>query len=130
MDAAEPILSSNAPLIKASLSTENAYVETYGEMDFIQSQPHNLVYSYRVTSESGDALGVIGLCFKFENECQGIFKRLLEQDDHAMLMLLNHEGQVIASSHADEVPQGTQLHVTQVTHFNLINYKNRSILLA
>ncbi len=124
LDEDAPIICSQSPIIKEALETEHAYVEAYGAMDFIVSQQRNLVYAYRVADDAGEALGVIALCFKFENECEGIFKRLLAEDDVAMLLLLNHESQVIASSHAHEMPLKTQLTLTQEKTFHLINYKN------
>jgi len=121
----EPMKLSIAPLINKSLFTQHAYVETYGEIDFMVNSHNNLVYSYRVESEQGEAIGVICLCFKFENECAGIFKRLLDRDDSAMLMLLNKDGQVLTTSHASEVPTNTQFRITRNTHFNVMNYNNR-----
>jgi chemotaxis signal transduction protein len=124
LDDNEPTTHSKAALINQSLKTDQAYIETYGEVDFMVNSHHHLIYSYRVCAENGEALGVISLCFKFEDECTGIFERLLANDEHAMLMLLNENGQVVASSRPNQVPLNAHFNVKQSMHFDLVNYNN------
>ena len=124
LDDAEPIIQSKAALIHQSLKTDQAYIETYGEVDFMVNSHHHLIYSYRVEAENGEVLGVVSLCFKFDNECADIFNRLLANDDHAMLMLLNENGKVVASSQPEQVPLNAHFNVNQSMHFDLVNYNN------
>ncbi|WP_412480247.1 chemotaxis protein CheW [Azonexus sp. IMCC34839] len=95
-------------LVGEALRTTDAYVETYRQHDFLPGRP-TLVYSFRVNDESGTPIGVLSLCFKFENEMQGIFGNLHQPNDWSVLTLLDTSGRVIASSDHFHIPVGATL---------------------
>ena len=113
LDADNPVTASSDPLIDESLTTGAAYVEAFRHSDLLPRQDASLIYAYRVTTAEGvRPLGVLCLCFRFENETVGIFGNLTEADDWCTLALLSETGQVIASSDAYQVPVGAHMTVT------------------
>lgn len=68
-----------------------------------------LIYSFRVTDDGGAVLGVLCLCFRFENECDLIFSNLVRNDDWTVVTILDPDGVVIASSDPFHVPIGARL---------------------
>ncbi|OHC68637.1 MAG: hypothetical protein A2045_09450 [Rhodocyclales bacterium GWA2_65_20] len=97
------------PLVAAALGTAGAYVETYGACDLLPQHERALVYSYRVTDAAGAAVGVLCLCFRFENEMARIFANLVAPDDWSVILLLDTAGTVIASSDGFHIPVGAQV---------------------
>ena len=109
LDTANPITHSKDPLIQESLRTYQGYVENYRCSDLNHNKP-SLIYSYRVCNpQTEEPLGVLCLIFRFENELQSIFRKLTRENPYIALELLNHEGEVIASSSGHHVPVGSYL---------------------
>lgn len=122
LDQRNLVTQSKDPLIMESLHTENAYVENFRHSDLLPDEQDSLIYSYRVVSpDDKRALGVICLCFKFKNECDGIFSNLLGDDSLAIFALLNKEGKVIASS-SDKVALHTKFKLATNQDYSVVNY--------
>ncbi|TNE82533.1 MAG: chemotaxis protein CheW, partial [Gammaproteobacteria bacterium] len=110
LDDNNPVTISRDPLITQSLNTEEAYVETFRHSDLLPNEQTPLIYSYRVMTEDGTRpVGVLCLCFRFQDECERIFRGLLEENEWTVLTLLSPEGQVIASSDPYQFPIGAKL---------------------
>ena len=115
LDRDNPVAVTKDPLLAESLQTPQAYVETFRASDLTRNET-SLIYSYRVCDpSSGEALGVLCLVFRFEDELRGIFRKLTRENPYIALELLNTEGRVIASSSPYHVPVGSMLdaHNTQ-----------------
>lgn len=109
LDPTNPITFSKDPLLQESLRTHQGYVETYRSSDLTHHHP-SLIYSYRVCNPQNDeAIGVLCLVFRFENELQSIFNKLTRENPYIALELLNSNGEVIASSSTHHVPVGSYL---------------------
>ncbi|TAJ81270.1 MAG: chemotaxis protein CheW [Gallionellaceae bacterium] len=107
LDWHNPVRNSKDALIAESLSTAQAYVETFRHSDLLPNESNSLIYSYRVTTADGkNNLGVLCLCFRFANEAERIFANLVEEKDWSVVTLLDRRGTVIASSDAFHVPVG------------------------
>ncbi|MFA6014495.1 MAG: chemotaxis protein CheW [Gallionellaceae bacterium] len=107
LDEHKPVRHSKDALIAASLTSAQAYVETFRHSDLAPSQSNSLIYSYRVTDAEGKTnLGVLCLSFRFANEAERIFANLVEAEDWSVVTLLDQHGMVIASSDAFHVPVG------------------------
>ena len=119
------------PINQESLRTTAEYVESYRQTDLLESDDPALIYAYRVT-ESNDAksapLGVLCLCFRFENEMQGIFSKLSKSDDWSILTLLDREGRVIASSDGVQVPLGVRIAIDLDSDFSITRFSGREYL--
>jgi chemotaxis signal transduction protein len=96
------------PLLEQSLHS-GKHVETFGSVDLLPGNDRALLYSQRIDGPHGKALGVLCLCFRFENEMAGIFNGLQAAGDRSVMLLLSPEGAVIASSDLDHVRLGARI---------------------
>lgn len=114
-------------LIAEALSTQAAYVETYRQHDLLPGR-HSLIYSYRVCDAEGQAIGVLCLCFRLENEMAGIFANLTGRDDWTVIVLTDAEGRVVASSDAYHVPIDAPLNLALDQSYRIIRFAGREYL--
>jgi chemotaxis signal transduction protein len=99
---------SRHPLLDEARSTTASYVEYFGPTDFLPAGQH-LLYAYRVEGSDSELLGVLALDFRLDNEMDGVFAKLIGDDDFSLLATLDASGRVVATSSAIQLPVGTQL---------------------
>jgi chemotaxis signal transduction protein len=99
--------------IRTALETNAPYVEAYGDSELFPGRGKSLIYAYRVNSGRGNVLGVLGLCFRFDDEMTRIFGGLSDPDEAIVLGLLDAEGKVIASSDPWQIPLRAQFVLPQ-----------------
>lgn len=129
LDADNPARKSLDPLLAESLSTSGGYVETFRKTDLLPNENAGLIYSFRVTdSDSTNNLGVLCLCFRFTDETEKIFSNLVGADDWSVITLLDHDGQVIASSDPHHVPTGAKLPLVLNTDWKIMRFAGREYL--
>lgn len=129
LDPDNPATASTDPLIAEALATDAAYVETFRHSDLLPTQGASLIYSYRVTTADGARpLGVLCLCFRFENETAGIFADLTSAEDWCTLALLAADGTVVASSDAHHVPVGARLTLVRDGDCRVMRFAGREYL--
>jgi chemotaxis signal transduction protein len=117
------------PLIAESLSTSQAYVETFRRSDLLPGQGDSLIYSYRVCSSDGQKkLGVLCLIFRFSNETEGIFANLVKAQDWSVVTLLDRRGIVIASSDHHHVAIGAKLDCELNRDWKVVRFSGRQYL--
>ncbi len=122
LDEAVDVERSADPLVAAAIGTTAAYVETYGPCDLLPQRGRALVYSYRVADAEGRPIGVLCLCFRFENEMERIFANLATPDDWSVILLLDAEGQVIASSDGFHIPVGAKLEPVLDEDYRIVRF--------
>ncbi|WP_298693058.1 chemotaxis protein CheW [uncultured Sulfuricurvum sp.] len=130
-DHTNPVTHSKDPLIQESLRTHQGYVETFRPTDLTLNKP-SLIYSYRVCdAESEEAIGVLCLMFRFEDELRGIFQKLIRDNPYIALELLSPEGRVIASSSPHHVPIGSPLQArdnqSHITYYAGFEYLYKAV---
>jgi chemotaxis signal transduction protein len=129
LDENNPVTTSSDPLIGESLTTEKAYVETFRATDLLPGQDSPLVYSYRVMSEDGRfPVGVLCLCFRFQDECRRIFRNLVSDDDWSVITLLSPDGRIIASSDIYQFPIGAKLERVLDEECRIVRFAGREYL--
>lgn len=129
LDPDNPVRQSGDPLIGESLSTEAAYVETFRSSDLSAQEGTPLIYSYRVMSEDGSRpVGVLCLCFRFDDECRRIFANLVADDDWTVLTLLDNSGKIIASSDIYQFPVGARLERVPDEACEIVRFAGREYL--
>ena len=116
-------------LVAEALTTRAAYVETYRQFDLLPDDDRSLVYSYRVV-DGGKAIGVLCLCFRFEDEIAGIFAQLRTSEDWSIFTLLDAQGRVIASSDPWQVPLGAPVPTTRDDGASVVRFGGRQYLAA
>lgn len=109
LDKKNPVTACGDPLIGESLNTDQPYVETFRASDLLPNEASPLIYSCRVMSADGShPVGVLCLCFRFQDECQRIFRGLVTEDDWTVVTILARDGSVIASSDMHQFPLGAK----------------------
>jgi chemotaxis signal transduction protein len=114
-------------LVAATIATHAAYVETFRECDLLPGQPRSLIYSYRV-SDANRVVGVLCLCFRFEDEVAGIFSKLHAQGDWTAFAFLDAQGTVIASSDPWQLPPGAPMTLACEEAGRVIRFGGREYL--
>jgi chemotaxis signal transduction protein len=121
-DDAAPCSVSADPLIRAAIATTAGYVESFRASDLIADGRRALIYSYRVTDDGGAALGVLCLCFRFENEAELIFSSLVGGDDWSVVTILDQDGAVIASSDPHHIPISAKLSPVLDAEYRIVRF--------
>ena len=130
LDSNNDITKSYDTLIADTLASKEDYVETFRHSDLQPQQDNSLIYSCKITEhEQPDAkvLGVLCLCFRFDDEMNAIFNSLSDNEKNPLL-LLNAEGKVIASSQPDLVPIMSNFIFNEKP--NLLTYQGQEYLIT
>ena len=129
LDTDNPVRHTNDALISLSLTTSQAYVETFRHSDLIPDQTNSLIYSYRVTGTDGISnLGVLCLCFRLDNEAERIFSNLVNAEDWSVVTLLDQRGVVIASSDHFHIPVGATIGYKLDSDWSVTRFAGRQYL--
>lgn len=106
------------------------YLETYRYHDFLPEYKKSLVYSYKVTEEnSKQTLGYLSLCFKFTNEMETIFSNLVSKSNKEVLILLDKNCEVIASSDKYHIPLGAKLDIELEKPLGIAQFAGRDYII-
>ncbi len=128
LDEANPVNRSADPLIQRTLQTDN-YVETFHATDLRPHLTRALIYSRKIEdADGGRPIGVLCLCFRFENEMAGIFHSLKGKDDKSVMLLLDKGGTVVASSDEDHVHLGRKLEMVLDEPYRIVDFAGREYL--
>ncbi|MDF3126760.1 cache domain-containing protein [Rheinheimera sp. 1928-s] len=95
---------SRDPLVQHCLQQPRNFSETFRYSDLQPNQKQSLIYAQAVVSDQGEALGVLCLCFKFEDEIINIFKNLIPEHSQSILLLQADDGSTVFSSDPDSLP--------------------------
>jgi chemotaxis signal transduction protein len=109
LDDTAPTARSTDPVIRTAIDTRAGYVESFRSTDLVPDGKRSLIYAFRVTGDRGAVLGVLCLCFRFENESKLIFPNLVGDNDWTVVTILDEAGVVIASSDPFHIPLGAQM---------------------
>ena len=131
IDKENAVSKSNDSLISQVLSTDDEYVETFKYHDFLPKHKESLVYSYKVTKTNdsdSEVLGVLCLCFKFEDEMKEIFSNLVNPKTKECITLLNKDSEVIATSDKYHIPVGAKLDTVLNENYQIVTFGGRDYL--
>lgn len=112
LDSDSPIEFSEDPLISKTLSSKDDYTETFRYSDLQPHKRNALIYSCAIReSNEKDArtLGVLCLCFKFDDEMQSIFKNLQSERAASSIMIVSENREVMATSHPQKFKIGEKI---------------------
>ena len=130
LDSENKIKISYDSLITETLTTKEDYIETFRHSDLQPQQDNSLIYSCKITENddpSAKVIGVLCLCFRFDDEMAAIFKSLLG-NEKSPLLLMSSEGKVIASSDIQLVP--LMSHFVFNSEPQLLTYRGQEYLVA
>jgi chemotaxis signal transduction protein len=115
------------PLVPGTLASDRAYVETSRPSDLVPGARRAHIYSHRVTSDH-QTLGVLCLCFRLEDECEGIFGKLRSSSDWTVLSLLDTNNEVIATSDPYQLPVGARVAPGNGETGDIVRFAGREFL--
>ena len=131
IDENNKVSKSHDAIIQQTIDTQDEYIETFKYHDFLPQHKKSLVYSYKL-SEPDDfdekVLGILCLCFKFEDEMEGIFKNLINPDTKECITLLNKHGEVIATSDKYHIPLDATLDIVLDKKYQIVSFGGRDYL--
>ncbi|MET0535554.1 MAG: chemotaxis protein CheW [Steroidobacter sp.] len=127
LDEKHQVARTSHGLLRETLSTRQGYVETFGRVDLLPDADRSLIYSFRVADGSRTE-GVLCLCFRFEDEVDGIFAKLRADDDWTVFCFLDAQGRVIASSDPWQTPMGATLPIVLDEGGRIIRFAGREYL--
>lgn len=125
LDADSAVTQSADPLIEETLQCDT-YVETFRKSDLRPTRDHSLIYSRKITHpHTGHAIGVLCLCFPLAVEMEGVFAGLSKEADRSVMLMLDRDGRVIASSDADHIPPGRRVPTAFDGEYEIVTYAGR-----
>ena len=130
LDESQKLDKSNDDIINLALSSKD-YVESFKYHDFIPNRKKSLIYASKVTKTNdpnSQAIGVLCLCFRFQDEMKAIFNNLKDNKNKECLTILDKDGVVIASSDKYHINLGTVLEFNVNNKFSLVSYGGRDYL--
>jgi chemotaxis signal transduction protein len=128
VDESASLAASADPLVAQTLATLH-YVETFRASDLRPGKRQALIYSRRMLHpDSGVPVGVLCLCFNFEEEMEGIFRSLADEDGRTLPLLLDGDGRVIASADPAWMPPGARVPVNPDGDARLLLFGGREYL--
>ncbi|MFA6191035.1 MAG: chemotaxis protein CheW [Sulfurimonas sp.] len=131
IDNTNKVAKSYDSVISEALHTDREYVETFKHHDFLPNHKESLVYSYKVTKTNNSdsaALGVLCLCFKFEDEMKEIFNNLVNPKTKECITLLNKNCEVIATSDMYHIPIGATLSTVLDSNYKVVSFGGRDYI--
>ncbi|WP_075795672.1 chemotaxis protein CheW [Massilia putida] len=130
IDETHPLAISSDALVAQSLASPH-YVETFRASDLRPDKTRALIYSRRMLHpDSGVPIGVLCLCFNFEEEMAGIFRSLADEDGRTLLLLLDGDGRVIASADPDWVREDSRVPLNLDGEARLLLHCGREYLVS
>ncbi len=87
------VLQSHDVILKEALKSDS-YIEAYKQTDIFPSQNKTLLYAQKIVQDS-QVLGVLCLCFKFEDEMKQIFNQISTTNE---TLLLCNSQEILASN--------------------------------
>lgn len=125
LDADSAVTQSADPLIEETLQCDT-YVETFRKSDLRPAQEHSLIYSRKITHpRTGHAIGVLCLCFPLAVEMEGVFAGLRKETERSIMLMLDRDGHVIASSDADHIAPGRRVPTAFNGDYEIVTYAGR-----
>ena len=123
-----PLRVSEDPLIQQALEQDD-YVEVFRFSDLQPYKTCSLIYARRMLHpQTRQVIGVLCLCFNFEQEMAGIFASHGDAQRRSVLLLLNGENQVIESSDRLWVPLGVEVPTDTGSTISLRMFSGREYL--
>ena len=128
IDEATPLEGSVDPLIAQTLASD-AFVETFRASDLRPAKKQALIYSRRMLHPTtGAVVGVLCLCFNFEQEMAGIFRSHRDPGGRSNMLLLDGDNRVIESADALWMPIGAVVPVNKTATPSLMMFAGREYL--
>ncbi|MGV8898689.1 MAG: chemotaxis protein CheW [Burkholderiaceae bacterium] len=129
IDDATPLEGSSDALLALTLASDS-YVETFRASDLRPGKQKALIYSRRMLHpDSGAVVGVLCLCFNFEQEMASIFDSHRDPAGRSNMLLLDSDNRVIESADPLWIPIGAKVPVNHNATPELMMFGGREYLI-
>ncbi len=117
-------------IIERTLKSSANYLESFGKTQLRPATDRALIYSKCIINPLDESvLGVLCLSFRFDNEMAGIFRSLQKQGDKTVMLLLNANAEIIASSDHDHIALGRIIETIPETNaYGIVDFAGREYL--
>ncbi|NML44225.1 chemotaxis protein CheW [Ramlibacter sp. G-1-2-2] len=113
IDDASPVQASSDPIVAQALQRDG-FVQAFRASDLRPGRRHALLYARRMLHPAtGQPVGVLCLCFRFEEEMAGIFRSHRDPAARYNMLLLDDANRCIASADEDWIPVGATVPVNR-----------------
>jgi chemotaxis signal transduction protein len=130
IDESTPLEGSTDPLIAETLASET-FVETFRATDLRPAKRQALIYSRRMLHpQTGSVVGILCLCFNFEQEMAGIFHSHRDPAARSNMLLLDADNRVIESADPLWIPLGAVVPVNRARSSQLMMFSGREYLVC
>jgi chemotaxis signal transduction protein len=128
IDETTPLEGSADPLVAQTLASDS-FVETFRASDLRPARSKALIYSRRMLHpDTGVVVGVLCLCFNFEQEMASIFHSHRDPAGRSIMMLLDRDNRVIESADTFWIPLGATVPVNRDASPCLVMFSGREYL--
>jgi chemotaxis signal transduction protein len=128
IDERTPLEGCSDELIAETLKSDS-YVETFRASDLRPSKRKALIYSRRMLHpDTGQVVGLLCLCFNFEEEMAGIFLSHRDRAERSNMLLLDGNNCVIESADPLWIPLGVVVPVNRNHSPQLMMFSGRQYL--
>ncbi|MHC1695667.1 MAG: chemotaxis protein CheW [Eubacteriales bacterium] len=111
------------PMLEQALTQDYTFTESFGPSR-LQSRVRNAhIFTCRIKNNRGDVTGMVCLCFRFDDEMQKIFKKLICDYDGSVIFITDHNNTVLASSDENHIPCGIQIETADPDTNSVVYYR-------
>ncbi|MBC3796543.1 chemotaxis protein CheW [Acetobacterium tundrae] len=112
------------PNFNKAMSGEEGFVEYFKNSKLQYGNKNSHIFTSRICKEdTSEAIGLICLCFRFENEMKRIFKKLTNDYDGSVITIIDAANTVIASSDENHVPIGINVESVESGENGVVYYR-------
>ncbi len=114
----------DAPVVIKTLESTESFFELFAPSPLQSAKRKAHIFTSRIYAEdSADVIGVICLCFRFENEMELIFKKLSTDYDGSVILIVDEHDMVIASNDENHVPTGITVETVEEGQNGVVYYR-------
>ncbi|MBC3888903.1 chemotaxis protein CheW [Acetobacterium paludosum] len=112
------------PNLTKTMSGEQNFVEYFKNSKLQYGEKNSHIFSSRICKEgTSETIGLICLCFRFENEMKQIFEKLTNDYDGSVITIIDDTNTVIASSDENHVPIGINVESVESGENGVVYYR-------
>lgn len=119
----------DAPNVTRTLESSESFFELFAPSPLQAAKSRTHIFTSRIyAEESGEVIGVICLCFRFENEMELIFRKLSTDYDGSVILIVDENDTVIASNDENHVPTGIVVETVAEGQNGIVYYRGMAYI--
>lgn len=126
LDENNPVLNTRIDdsLLQETLDSDESFVESFKFSPLQANKKKAHIFSKKIIKENtNEVAGIICLCFRFEDEMAGIFNKLSTDYDGSVIMIIDEQNNIIASSDSNHIPVGIRVEPVTENENGIVYYR-------